>query len=391
MQTGRTDALFLYEDEEPTLLAMNKLEQHTRRVTGRFSIPLEEIEVSYILGKTEDGKPVFDILCTVEEATVRLVLEEKDDSAVFTADYDDFDSAVSVQAVVTEGNETLVVPEGQPIVLKTEEEIQAAAERIAEDLYKAELFGHVWKESTCTEPKTCTICGATEGEPLGHTWKDATCTEPKTCIVCGATEGEALGHTEVWGEPTIDVINGTKANISTCSVCGKTVSVSGEPLQSFVEDGVFIFTPEEFVTRMQNAWNAQYQDKLELTFEYYVFSKDLIGFEIANQNGLYLGGGIFYDRNDNALSTASAGEPVGSIRLFVIPSEDANEDACYYLFTLLSGVCSVAVDPKIEDCDQYIGDITDNAYEKDPLNGLNYICWHDDEGGYFVLDVEIPR
>lgn len=30
---------------------------------------------------------------------------------------------------------------------------------------------------------------------LGHEWQDATCTEPKTCSVCGSTEGEALGHT----------------------------------------------------------------------------------------------------------------------------------------------------------------------------------------------------
>ncbi|MGN0611570.1 MAG: hypothetical protein ACI4JI_07270 [Ruminiclostridium sp.] len=28
-----------------------------------------------------------------------------------------------------------------------------------------------------------------------HTFADATCTEPKTCTECGETEGEALGHT----------------------------------------------------------------------------------------------------------------------------------------------------------------------------------------------------
>ena len=44
---------------------------------------------------------------------------------------------------------------------------------------------HKWTEATCTEPKTCTECGKTEGEPLGHKWKEATCTEAKTCSVCG--------------------------------------------------------------------------------------------------------------------------------------------------------------------------------------------------------------
>ena len=68
------------------------------------------------------------------------------------------------------------------------------------------LHRHTWKDATGPEPKTCTSCGATEGEALGHTWKDATCTEPKTCTVCGATEGEPLGHTTTTG---------------TCTRCGK--------------------------------------------------------------------------------------------------------------------------------------------------------------------------
>ena len=70
---------------------------------------------------------------------------------------------------------------------------------------------HDWKEATCTEPRTCTICGATEGEPSGHSWKEATCTEPKTCTVCGATEGDPAGH--VWGEAAC-------TEPRTCTVCG---------------------------------------------------------------------------------------------------------------------------------------------------------------------------
>jgi len=54
--------------------------------------------------------------------------------------------------------------------------------------------GHTWIDADCDTPKTCSSCGATEGEALGHDWADATCTAPKTCKTCGATEGEALGH-----------------------------------------------------------------------------------------------------------------------------------------------------------------------------------------------------
>lgn len=73
---------------------------------------------------------------------------------------------------------------------------------------------HTWVEATCTEPKTCSECGETEGEPLGHTWVEATCSEPKHCSVCGETEGEPLEHTL------------TEANYqqpATCKVCGATV------------------------------------------------------------------------------------------------------------------------------------------------------------------------
>ena len=48
-----------------------------------------------------------------------------------------------------------------------------------------------FSDPTCTEPGKCS-CGLTQGEALGHQWTDATYFAPKTCSVCGATEGEAL-------------------------------------------------------------------------------------------------------------------------------------------------------------------------------------------------------
>lgn len=40
--------------------------------------------------------------------------------------------------------------------------------------------GHSWESATCTEPKTCSVCGATEGSAAGHNYGGGT-----TCIVCG--------------------------------------------------------------------------------------------------------------------------------------------------------------------------------------------------------------
>ena len=74
------------------------------------------------------------------------------------------------------------------------------------------VLSHSYKDATCTAPKTCSVCGATEGEMAEHSWKDATCTAPKTCSACGATEGTPQ-HS--WKAATCTAPK-------TCSVCGAT-------------------------------------------------------------------------------------------------------------------------------------------------------------------------
>lgn len=78
---------------------------------------------------------------------------------------------------------------------------------------EGEPAGHAWQDATCTTPKTCSVCKATEGEPAPHTWQDATCTTPKTCSVCKLTEGKVAAHK--WQEATTEAPK-------TCSVCKAT-------------------------------------------------------------------------------------------------------------------------------------------------------------------------
>ena len=85
--------------------------------------------------------------------------------------------------------------------------------------------GHRWIDPTCTEPATCSVCGATRGRPDGHSWASATCTEPKTCTVCDETEGDPLGH-RVVTDPAIEP-SCTESGLtegSHCSVCGAVIS-----------------------------------------------------------------------------------------------------------------------------------------------------------------------
>lgn len=67
---------------------------------------------------------------------------------------------------------------------------------------------HDWKDATCTEPRTCTSCGATEGRAEGHWFSDDPCTGPKTCNRCGLVK-EAPSHFYS-DEPN-----------TTCSLCGQ--------------------------------------------------------------------------------------------------------------------------------------------------------------------------
>jgi len=74
-------------------------------------------------------------------------------------------------------------------------------------------YGHELNDATCTEPKTCKYCDYTEGDALGHSWNNATCEDPKTCSECGETEGDALGHD--WADATCQAPK-------TCKTCGAT-------------------------------------------------------------------------------------------------------------------------------------------------------------------------
>ena len=80
-------------------------------------------------------------------------------------------------------------------------------------LTEGEALPHTWVDATCAAPKTCSGCSLIDGAPLGHVWQAATCEAPKTCQVCALTDGEALGHS--W-------TNATCTTPKTCATCNAT-------------------------------------------------------------------------------------------------------------------------------------------------------------------------
>lgn len=84
------------------------------------------------------------------------------------------------------------------------------------------------KDGYCAEYK-CSKCGHVD-EEKGHDWADATCDAPKTCKVCGKTDGKPAGHK--WGDaPSSILVDPNEATFEsgwaeyTCSVCKETKTV----------------------------------------------------------------------------------------------------------------------------------------------------------------------
>ncbi len=59
---------------------------------------------------------------------------------------------------------------------------------------------HEWLDATCISPKTCNLCGATEGEKIEHNYVYSSCLSPEKCSVCGDIKDfESVGHNFVNG------------------------------------------------------------------------------------------------------------------------------------------------------------------------------------------------
>lgn len=95
-----------------------------------------------------------------------------------------------------------------------------------------------------------------------HEWQEATCTEPKTCAKCGATEGEALGHDysewQITAEPTFSAEGEQE---QTCSRCGDVLkeAIPQKSLDSVsvTDEQGFCVTYEEFFELYESYLNAE--------------------------------------------------------------------------------------------------------------------------------------
>ena len=182
--------------KEPTCTETGLTEGIRCSVCGEVLKAQEEIPA---LGHTEVTDPVKEPTCTESGLTkgshcssCGAVLESQDKIPPLghTVVTDPAKEPSCTQTGLTEGGHCSVCGK----VLREQEVIPMLPHTEAAD---------PGKEPTCTETgltegSHCAVCGevlkAQEEIPaLGHDWAEASFSKPKTCLVCGKTEGEALG------------------------------------------------------------------------------------------------------------------------------------------------------------------------------------------------------
>lgn len=151
---------------------------------------------------------------------------------------------------------------------------------------------HVWNDATCDTPKTCELCGETEGEPVGHKGGLATCSSKAICDVCGLEYGEIGDHmfdAKVIGtkyQKTRPSFTAGAWYFYSCSFCGekgKTAFNSGRTIltgtaedyaklyENSLEGEKFLFftDPHYITTGEDGKWNPTYDSHLELMKKFY--------------------------------------------------------------------------------------------------------------------------
>ena len=138
-----------------------------------------------------------------------------------------------------------------------------------------------------------------------HQWEDATCTAPKTCSLCGETEGDVLEHTPGQMElASVDTDALTVTYQQVCTGCGMVLDTQEGTTGLAPVDGKFVLSPNEWnacLTSNINAMGAS-QTYLPCISEN---EDDAIVHGIVTLSGI-TAAMSYYDADGNVLTTGQA-------------------------------------------------------------------------------------
>ena len=152
--------------------------------------------------------------------------------------------------------------------------------------------GHDFADANCEKPRTCKVCGETEGEALGHDYLPATCSQAARCSRCLASEGEPLGHN--WVPATYD-------SPKSCANCGETVG----NVKGFYESLPGDWTSTQVSVSGTNTYPWVFDNKVE----------NCVGFTLHYQVSDIDYGKVFGKFTVHCKTTNGKWEKIGSVQI----------------------------------------------------------------------------
>ena len=169
---------------------------------------------------------------------------------------------------------------------------------------------HNYLPATCAAPKTCSGCGATEGnvDPTKHTGNSipATCTTDKLCESCGASVGgkNPSRHTEA---PTYEILENNENHKNIYGCCGASTNET----HSFPEGGACVCGAEPKVKVSKNDAEEEYYFTIAKVFSGLKNTTESEGAVVTLLSDLVMGdndditGGVFtIDLNGKSMTAA---------------------------------------------------------------------------------------
>lgn len=206
--------------------------------------------------------------------------------------------------------------------------------------------------------------------PCDHVWTEATASDPKTCLICGETEGEPL----FYEEDTSGDDKNLDGNIEK-ETAQTPMSAEFRELISYINNGEFTFTPDEFTSNLDNCLKSvdgNYGAYIGVRDEDNVVSVCI--YRVSNSSGVCH---IIFMNDDEEFKYESARSKSGIDTLgFIFDDSCSDEELANLLPAILQ-----SVNPSlsaIEAADATVRIIGDAEYN----------CTKEDEITYVLIDVE---
>ena len=133
VSSSRKDALFIRDWGTLEKAAENTVRKTGRKIAGKFVIPEEDIQLSYVLTNSQETGKLrnIDARLLSYDTEVNLVIDTSEENTDISFTLDEFASTISADLKIADTDETVTLPEHIERVIDTEEEFYAAIDDLS--------------------------------------------------------------------------------------------------------------------------------------------------------------------------------------------------------------------------------------------------------------------